>query len=85
MIISKVKNVSFQFPLENLNVGGFPDFKRDGDPKFRYKGFGRSKIRSWICSKEDEISSRIKNPFLDSPKGTHTPAHGKSIKFVRNA
>ena len=27
--------MSFQFPLENDNVGGFPDFKRDGVPTFR--------------------------------------------------
>ena len=27
--------MSFQFPLENGNAGGFPGFKRDGGPKFR--------------------------------------------------
>ena len=25
--------MSFQFPLENVNDGGFPDFKRDGVPE----------------------------------------------------
>ena len=33
--ISDNKKVSFQFPFENGNVGGFPAFKRDGVPQFR--------------------------------------------------
>ena len=35
------------------------------------KGFTRSKIRIWSCTKEREIHFKIENPFLDSPKGTH--------------
>ena len=39
---------------------------------FFQKGFTRSKIRIWICRKEREIRFKIENPFLDSPKGTHS-------------
>ena len=39
---------------------------------FFQKGFTRSKIRIWICRKESEIRFKIENPFLDSPKGTHS-------------
>ena len=54
-----------------IRKSGFGFFGFQIQPILFEKGFTRSKIRIWICTKEREIHFKIENPFLDSPKGTH--------------